>query len=580
MDSVQSNNQITCHVVNNFNCVVLSEKVKHKVAESGNGFFLVGDVFVDGQRVSLEKVAELYENNPNAQQWYAQLSGSFWIAVIDRAKQSAFMVNDHLGIQPCYYSMQHETLYISDSLQAIRSHENTQCSISKQAIFQYFYHHCIPSPYTIFSECSKLEPAMLTQFSEQGLLNKENLYNPLFSDQTGDVEALKKECMEVIEENVARTIKGNTGAFLSGGLDSSTVAGMLARHEKRDDGRAKTFSIGFKAEDYDETPYAELTAKHFDCDHKVYYLEPEQAAEQFVTVAQYFDEPFGNSSAMAAYFCAKFAKENGIDRLLAGDGGDELFAGNERYAKQKVFEVFHNAPGLLQSIPRAFFVNDVIGKLPVAKKVASYIRQADIPLPARLETYNFINQFGVENMFSDDFLEGIDTELPLKEQKARYDACTSEHPVDKMLYLDWKFTLTDNDLVKVSKMCELAGMEVEYPLLQKEVVDFSCKVSAETKLPENKLRDFYKGACKGFLADETLTKSKHGFGLPFGVWMRENEALMTLTMNCLEAFKKRNIVKASLIDNALEAHQNVHAGYYGELIWIMVILELWLQEKG
>jgi asparagine synthase (glutamine-hydrolysing) len=149
-----------------------------------------------------------------------------------------------------------------------------------------------------------------------------------------------------------------------------------------------------------------------------------------------------------------------------------------------------------------------------------------------------------------------------------------------MLYLDWKFTLADNDLVKVTKMCELAGVAVHFPLLDQDVVDFSCRVPASVKLPGYKLRDFYKKACKGFLAERTLTKSKHGFGLPFGVWMKENRELLAITMECLEAFRAREIVSDTLIDNALKAHGSSHAGYYGELIWIMVTLELWLQGNG
>ena len=265
--------------------------------------------------------------------------------------------------------------------------------------------------------------------------------------------------------------------------------------------------------------------------------------------------------------------------MLSGDGGDELFAGNERYAKQKIFEHFHRAPTWLQALPRLIFKNDVARKIPVAKKVASYIEQADVPLPDRLETFNFIKQMGAESMFEPAFLADIDSDKTTAQKRQRYAECKSEDPVDAMLYLDWKFTLADNDLVKVTKMCELAGVTVDFPLLDRKLIDFSCTIPAEVKLPGGKLRDFYKQSCTGFLNDATLSKSKHGFGLPFGVWMKENQQLKDITMQSLAAFKKRNIVKDSLIDDALKAHDSVHASYYGELIWIMVILELWLQGK-
>jgi len=264
--------------------------------------------------------------------------------------------------------------------------------------------------------------------------------------------------------------------------------------------------------------------------------------------------------------------------LLAGDGGDEIFAGNDRYAKQKVFQYYGQMPGILQSAAKGVFCGTPLPKLPLLSKAASYIKQAQVPLPDRLETYNFLNQFGVENMFNGDFLSAVDVQQPISQQRQRYFECSSDDPVDRMLYLDWKFTLADNDLVKVGRMCEMAGVDVRFPLLDKSVVDFSCTIPADIKLPGNKLRHFYKESCRGFLNDETLSKSKHGFGLPFGLWMKENKALRELALDNLLAFKKRKIVKDSLIDEVLDAHQSDHASYYGELIWIMVVLELWLQQ--
>lgn len=558
------------------NCHVMSCKTINSVEDECLEIVWIGKLFIGGETSTPEALLRHYQGCANFQTFYDGLEGQFWLLVKDEQKQTVHLVNDHLAIQPCYYTVQEGELWISESLDVLRTNENLGFSLSSQAIYNYFYYHCIPAPNTIFEQANKLIAGSGVTFDIQGKTQQINLYHPLYKQGCVDDSPLQQQCLDTIEKAVGKYVTDDCGAFLSGGLDSSTVAGMLAKQTDT----AKTFSMGFDAKDFDETPYAKLTAEHFGTEHEVIYLQPEQAAEAFVDVAQYFDEPFGNSSAMAAYFCAKFAKEKGINRMLAGDGGDELFAGNERYAKQKVFEHFHQAPSWLQVLPRAVFTNSLVSKLPVCKKVASYINQADVPLPGRLETYNFINQFGHESMFSEAFLKQVDITEPSQQQKARYDECSSEHPVDRMLYLDWKFTLADNDLVKVNKMCELAGVEVVYPLLDKSVVDFSCEVPADVKLPGGKLRDFYKKACTGFLADDTLTKSKHGFGLPFGIWMKQNDTLKTLTLDCLNAFRKRDIIKPSLIDDALKAHESVHASYYGELIWIMVVMELWLQGKG
>ncbi|MFD2167323.1 asparagine synthetase B family protein [Thalassotalea euphylliae] len=525
---------------------------------------------------------DLYQNNVNAlkglshydlEKAFAVLQGTYFAISCCKENQSLSLFNDALGVQPCYYTVQNGKLYVSNSLKELKKESALSFTLNKQAIFNYMYFHCIPSPTTIYENVFKLEPGKAVIFDVEFNKTEQVLYSPKFASKGAADSNQLKTCLDTIDDAVADSVTENCGAFLSGGLDSSTVSGMLAKHKSP----AKTFSIGFNAEGYDETPYAKITAKHFGTQHEVLYLQPEQAVDAFVEVAQYFDEPFGNSSSMAAYFCAKFAKEHGVDTLLAGDGGDELFAGNERYAKQKQFELYYKLPAPLRGLLNTTLNNKLMASVPVISKASSYVRQAEVTLPARLQSYNFINIVGLEEMFTPEFLAQVDTDLPIKQLEQRYSESEGVHPVDNMLYLDWKFTLADNDLVKVNRMCELAGVNVKYPLLDRRVVDFSCSVSADTKLPGYQLRDFYKKACRGFLADETLDKSKHGFGLPFGVWLKENETLKNIALDALEKFKARGIVSNSLIEKALAAHNSVHAGYYGELIWIMVVLELWLQ---
>ncbi len=540
-----------------------------------------GYVLVDGLPANAQQVLECFAQSADLSECYARLSGQYWLVVCQEGKQPTILT-DHLATKPCFYYFDNTTVWVSETLRAIKQIDGLNLAISKQALYNYLYFHCIPAPTTVYEGAFKMEPGKACTFASGGAKNEQLLYSPEFSNTLNDQQQALKTCLDKVEEAVGSHIGDKVGAFLSGGLDSSTVAGMLAKIQKNKtpSEAAKTFSIGFEVAGYDETEYALITANHFNTEHQVLYLKPEEAAKAFVEVAQYFDEPFGNSSAMAAYFCARFAKENGVELLLAGDGGDELFAGNERYAKQKVFEIYNRLPKWLGGLLNGMFNNGLMRKIPVLKKVASYLAQARVQLPGRLQTHNFVNQLGNEAIFSPELLANVDTEQPLQQLKARYDECKSQHPVDGMLYLDWKFTLADNDLVKVGKMCELAGLEVRYPLIDKHIVDFSCTVPADVKLPGSELRDFYKNACRGFLADQTLSKSKHGFGLPFGAWMKENQTLKDLTFTALNSFKQRNIVKESLIEQALEAHNSVHTGYFGELIWIMVVLELWLQKEA
>lgn len=507
--------------------------------------------------------------------YYQNIAGFFIVVVLNKHNGQVSVINDHVASVPFYIDCQPTEWHFSDSLDTLQQQRQVPPAIHTQALYNYFYYHCIPSPLSVYQHIEKLTPGIEYQLSPDGTKSYLTRYQPDFTPSRLSDQQLRQQCQQVISDAVARNITDNCAAFLSGGLDSSTVAGMLAKNSDT----ARTYSIGFDAKGYDETEYALITAKHFNTQHKVHYLQPQEIIDNFAQVAQYFDEPFGNSSAMAAFICAKVAAEEGINVLLAGDGGDEIFAGNERYVKQKVFEFFLTLPQLIQKPLAAALVNTPAERLPVFKKASSYIKQAQEPLPGRLDSYNFLNRFTLSEMFCQDFLQSVDTTLPLKAKQQRYQACPSVDPVDRMMYLDWKFTLADNDFVKVSSMCQLAGVEVRYPLIEKEVVDFSCTVPADIKAPGQKLRDFYKRSFKGFLPDETLSKSKHGFGLPFGVWMKQQPELQRITLDSLTSLKKRNIIKASFIEHALNTYQQGHAGYYGELVWIMVTLELWLQKK-
>ncbi len=508
--------------------------------------------------------------------FYHDIAGFFAIIILDKQTGDARLISDHVGSVPLYFCSLRGQWWLSDSLKILETVvAPAELELNPQALYNYCFHHCIPAPETIYKCVIKLEPGSELIVCPGGSRTTRSLYQPEYQYSNESTADLMVQCRQVIEDAVRRNITPCSGAFLSGGLDSSTVAGYSARFQPS----LPTFSIGFDANGYDETEYARLAAKHFGTAHHEHYLQPREIIENFVDVAGFFDEPFGNSSALAAYVCAGVAMENGVSVLLAGDGGDEIFGGNERYARQKLFEAWASVPEGVR-VPVAALFATRVGTLPLFSKGRSYIEQADTPLPDRMDSWNLLNRFGPNVMFEPVFLQQVDTAVPVRAKRDRYFDCASPHPVERMMYLDWKFTLADNDLVKVSSMCRKAGVDVRYPLFEKEVVDFSCTVPAHIKLPGDKLRDFYKRSFRGFLPDATLSKSKHGFGLPFGVWMREQPALQELTKSALDELRGRGIFRNDFIDTALRMHESGHSGYYGELIWIMVVLELWLSSRG
>src|SRR5690606_31973066 len=223
---------------------------------------------------------------------------------------------------------------------------------------------------------------------------------------------------------------------------------------------------------------------HFSCEHFEYVVTPQDVLETIPLVAKAYDEPFGNSSAVPVYCCARFAKEHGVNHLLAGDGGDELFGGNERYLKQRVFELYSRFPRALKRAfaePIADRVDPETAPLPF-RKLSSYIRQARLPLPERFQSWNMIYREDPNKVFHPDLLTCIDLRRPLRRMQAVWESCPSDDLLDRMLWFDWKFTLADNDLQKVSRMTELAGIRVSYPMVDEALIDFSTKIPSHEKI--------------------------------------------------------------------------------------------------
>lgn len=502
-------------------------------------------------------------------------NGSFALAIHDELAGKLVAAIDRLGIKRLCYRPTADGIRLAS--QATGLFDSHTPEMSHQGLFDYLYFHMVPSPDCIYEGVQKLMPGEYLVF-ETGRISTGTYWQLGFQDESvQDIYQLAQEFRHQIERSVARYAnRPGIGAFLSGGTDSSTMAGMLARLSGQ---KAKTFSIGFHADGYDETEYALITARHFDTDHNTYYVTPQDVVDAIPRIAAGYDEPFGNSSAVPVYFCARFAHEHGIQTMIAGDGGDELFAGNARYAKQRVFEHYQRIPSGVRSamIEPAARIIPADCKITPLRKLRSYIDQARVPLPDRLESYNFMHRFPVTDIFSADFLATVDPTHPLHLQQQVYHAAHTDHYVNRMLHLDFKFTLADNDLRKVNQMCELGGVDVCYPLLSDEIVEFSGRVPVSMKLKGTELRYFFKYALKDFLARETLNKSKHGFGLPFGLWLHDYAPLHDLARESLKQLQQRHLLKPGFIDTLWRLHSDSHASYYGVMIWVLMMLEQWLQ---
>lgn len=501
----------------------------------------------------------------------AQVGGDFAVA-IRTVDDSVFLAVDRFAIRSLCYRQVGETLLFAERADELA---DASSEIDPQAIFDYFYFHCIPSPRTIYKGIYRLPPGHCAVFRNSKLSVKP-YWVPDFQENSSALYGnLRDEFLDLLQLAISAQLDGSKPAcFLSGGTDSSTVAGMIAKIA----GEASTYSIGFEAEGYDEMAFARLAARHFGTEHHEYYVTPDDLVRGIPAVAAHYDQPFGNSSALPAFYCAKMARDDGVSKLLAGDGGDELFGGNTRYAKQRVFNCYESIPGVL----RSGVIEPVLGmrlaaRLPGVRKAASYVEQARVPMPDRLQMYNLIVRLGVDTVFPADFLSRIDLAAPLLHQKETWLQARAGTSVNRELAFDWRYTLAESDLPKVCGATRLAGIDVGFPLLDKRLLDFSLGLPPEYKLKGLKLRWFFKEALRGFLPDEIITKKKQGFGLPFGVWVSRNAPLRSLAEESVRGLVDRGMLRQPFVDALFASYLEQHPGYYGEMIWISMMLEQWLR---
>ena len=506
-----------------------------------------------------------------------RLHGSFALAIVDRRAGTVVLAVDRMGIESLTYAVSGAGIVFGSGGGGVARFPGLRAQLRNQALLDYFMMHIIPSPDTVFEGVRKLEPGTCITFAA-GKTTARRYWTPAFVESlAGSSADLEAELHSALRTAVARcNSAGDAGAFLSGGLDSSTVAGVLASLSTQ---RARTFSIGFGVESYNELEFARIAAQRFGLDSTEYHVTSDDIVSAFPLIAAAYEEPFGNSSAVPTYFCAKIAADHGVRHLLAGDGGDELFGGNDRYGRQGVFEAYLRLPAAI----RHHLIEPLAKRIPPEhpftplRKFRSYIDQAQITLPERFEYWNLMYRSDISVMLDPQFQASVDPGSTLRLMTEVFETPEACSLLNRMLFYDWHFTLADNDLRKVGAMTSLAGVKVSYPMLDPRVIELSLRVPTKLKMEGAQLRSFYKRAMRDFLPPQILNKTKHGFGLPFGVWLKTDARLAEMIFSLLSDLKSRRIIRPEFLDQLIREQRDGDASYFGYAIWDLAMLEAWLK---
>ncbi|MGK5080803.1 asparagine synthetase B family protein [Janthinobacterium sp. HLX7-2] len=516
----------------------------------------------------------------------ACLSGPFALAILDAFSGSALLAVDRAGIHPLSYASNAQGLFFASSHDALLAHPAVRGALDPQALYNYLFFHMVPGPATAYLGQQRLLPGEYLHV-RGGKLCKGSYWQLAFQEHAyartpASFASNKQEFLRILRLAVESSLGADgdsTGAFLSGGTDSSTLAAIMGQVTGRP---ARTYSIGFDAPGYDEMAYARLAASHAGSIHHERYVTPNDVLGAIPAMAAAFDQPFGNASAIPAFYCAQMARADGVTRLLGGDGGDELFGGNERYAHQALLSRYAQLPALLrQCIIEPLLFRQQIGQpWRLFDKARRYIEQASLPLPARLDSYNLLLRHGYRTVLEAGFIDTIDPGMAPGCVNDAYWQRQGQglSQINALLALDMRFTLADNDLFKVRKACELAGVEAAFPFLHDAMVAFAARLAPQDKLDGTQLRPFFKRALAEILPPAIVRKKKHGFGLPFGLWLHSHPALREFAFDNLTQLRRRGIVRPAFIDDLQGRLLAEHPAYHGTMVWLLMMLEQWLSQ--
>jgi asparagine synthase (glutamine-hydrolysing) len=512
-----------------------------------------------------------------------KLRGAFSFVIIDLVAEKALCAIDRFGIQTlCYAQPATDLMVFGSTTDAVRAHPKVGATIAIQSIYDYLYFvDRIPAPTTIYHEQRKLAPAEYLR-AERGRLEVGSYWQmpyrtPHGIEKAAAVEELKSRLRDAVNACLVGENTGHVGAFLSGGLDSSTVVGVAAGLLPH---ALQTFTIGFPVESFDEVYYADIASKHFRTKHQTYYLQPQDAVDILLKATEIYDEPFANSSLVAAYHCARLSKDAGVEMMLAGDGGDELFAGNKRYVDDGIFDHYLRFPHMLRKgvIEPAARHLSFARNAGVAGKALRYIERARKSVAERLAD-NLFQAFEPSGIFTADALREIDMAEPLALAEAIYDAPHDASKVQRMMNLDLRVTLADSDLRKVVRMCELAGVRTRFPFLNDDLVEFSSRLPETLLMTGGKLRQFYKDAMSDFLPDAIINKQKHGFGLPNMQFMKSHAPLRELICDSLTSLKGRGYFRSEFLEDLSDRVRGGSLSGQEAAVWDLAALELWLESR-
>lgn len=526
-----------------------------------------------------ETIIHLYEEY--GEKFIEKLNGMFAIALWDEKRKKLLLVRDRFGVKPLYYSKKSNKIFFASEIKALLQVSEISKELNLKALDYYLTFLSIPAPESIFKDIKKILPGHYLRV-ENGNVDVKRYWNKIPSITLTNGEKQNEhyyasKIRELLEDSVKLRMISDVpiGAFLSGGIDSSTIVGLMSRLSNT---QVKTFSIGFEEEESNELPYTRKIAQYFNTEHHEFIVKPDivQLLEKLVW---YFDEPFAVSSALPTYLLSQRTREH-VTVALTGDGADEVFAGYPRYWWDKTASIY----GLIPLFFRKQIIWPIFNMLPSStlspsmnsmRRIKKYIKLGTLSSSRRyLEYLSFFNDDYKKELYSDELKTELEKTDPLDIFMPYLKEVSGNDIVTQRLYLDMKTSLPDEMLMKVDRMSMAASLEARTPFLDYRLVEFVMDIPSHHKLRGRNLKHILKRAVCDLLPDEIIHRKKHGFHVPLNKWLR-NE----LKDYCDEVLGEKNLnkhglFKADYVNALVKIHQQGKENL-GHHLWSLIVFNLW-----
>jgi len=520
-----------------------------------------GHAFYTG--TDTEVIVHLYEER--GARCVDALRGMFAFAVWDERAQSLLLARDRVGIKPLYYCETGGRLAFASELKALLELPEIDRTLDWTALGHVFAFLTTPQAQSIVKGVRKLEPGMVLTASGGGVSLSRYWDLQWAPDHGRGEESFAEELRGRLEESVRLHMVSDVplGAFLSGGIDSSSVVATMARLSPRP---VKTFSIGFVEEDYDELRWARVVARAFATEHHELVLEPD-VLSVLDELAWHLDEPFGDPSAIPTYMVSKLAAEH-VTVVLSGDGGDELFAGYDRY---RVEERERRRDRLPRALRRA--LGALALRAPEDTKGRNFLRHLALDgLERYLDAANFFRREEQRALFQPDVFDLVAAGDPWKDTAAHVGG-SERHWLSALQHLDIKAYLPLDILAKVDRMSMAHSIESRVPLLDHTLLEFAATIPPELSLREGTGKYIFKRALRGVLPDEILDRPKRGFAIPLGRWFRGRLGEFVRDLLLSGSARQRGVFNPGYVEKLLRRNE---AGRDLDFqLWTLISFELW-----